>query len=116
MEEIKHVFKLPQEYSFERAGIAGKKFPISDLTNSTGVLIIDTEKGHETTIIEHECDFIYYILEGNGYFEINDKREDFIVGDLVVIPAKSKFTYKGKCKLLLINNPAFSMEQEETLN
>lgn len=110
-----HVFKTPKGYSFEKVGIKGKVFPVGEITQKTGVCLIETEKGHETTIIEHECDFIYYILEGKGYFEINDQKEDYIKGELIVIPAGSKFRYVGKLKMLLITTPAFYPEQEETL-
>lgn len=96
-------------------GIKGKRFSVADLTTKTNVCLIETESGHETTIIEHKCDFIYYVLEGEGYFEINGQKENFIKEDLIVIPTESKFTYKGKCKMLLITTPAFYPEQEETL-
>ncbi len=110
-----HVLKKPQGYSFEKVGIKGKKFSVIDITQKTGVCQIETEKGHETTIIEHICDFIYYILEGNGYFEIDGQKENCVESDLVVIPAGSKFHYVGKLKMLLITTPAFYPEQEETL-
>ncbi|MFA6090067.1 MAG: AraC family ligand binding domain-containing protein [Candidatus Woesearchaeota archaeon] len=110
-----HVLKTPIDYSFEKVGIKGKKFSVADLTTRAGVVIIKTDKGHETTLIEHECDFIYYILEGSGYFLINDQKEECTSGDLVVIPAGSKFRYVGKIKMLLISTPAFFPEQEETL-
>jgi len=66
-------------------------------------------------LFNFSSDFIYYILEGEGYFEINDQKERCIKGDLVVIPAGSKFKYIGKFKMLLITTPAFYPEQEETL-
>src|SRR3989344_4316592 len=110
-----HILKLPNNYSFEKVGIKGKIFSGADITQKTGICQIETEKGHETTIVEHKCDFIYYILEGEGYFEINDQKENCVTGDLVVIPAGSKFHYVGKLKMLLITTPAFYLEQEETL-
>lgn len=110
-----NVLQLPAAYSFEKVGIKGKKFDLTPLTSSTGVCQIETENGHETSIIEHKCDFIYYCLEGQGYFEINGTREDFETGNLVVVPAGATFTYKGKCRLLLITTPPFYPEQEETL-
>ena len=110
-----HVLKLPSDYSFEKVGIKGKKFSVADVTQKTGVCQIETQGGHETTIIEHECDFIYYILEGEGYFVIDGQNENCTNGDLVVIPAGSKFRYIGKMKMLLITTPAFYLEQEETL-
>lgn len=111
-----HVIKPPTEYDFEKAGISGKIFPIKALTEKTHFVLIETETGHEDTIIEHKCDFIYYILEGNGYFEIEGTREDCEPGDLVVIPAGRKFTYKGNLKMLLNTMPPWSEEQEEMID
>ncbi|MFZ2026405.1 MAG: hypothetical protein WAV30_03920 [Microgenomates group bacterium] len=110
-----HILKKPSTYSFEKVGIKGKKFAVAEITSKTGVCQIETENGHETMIIEHKCDFIYYILEGVGYFEIDGQKEECAEEDLVVIPADSKFRYVGKLKMLLITTPAFYPEQEETL-
>jgi mannose-6-phosphate isomerase-like protein (cupin superfamily) len=109
------VFKEPTEYSFVKVGIKGKKFIKDESGNTAGIALIETENGHQTTIIEYKCDFIYYVLEGKGFFEINDTREDFSKGDLVVVPHGAKFTYKGKAKFLLVTGPPFYPEQEETL-
>lgn len=112
---IKHNLKLPKNYSFVKVGIKGKKFPMAEITKKAGVCLIETEKGHETTIIEHKCDFAYYILKGKGYFVIDNQKESCKAGDLVVIPAGSKFRYIGKLTMLLITAPAFYPEQEETI-
>jgi mannose-6-phosphate isomerase-like protein (cupin superfamily) len=110
-----HVLKLPGDYSFEKVGIKGKKFSVAEITQKSGVCQIETEKGHETTLIEHKCDFVYYILNGEGYFVIDSQNENCTKGDLVVIPAGLKFRYVGNLKMLLITTPAFYPEQEETL-
>ena len=110
-----YVLKKPSDYSFEKVGIKGKKFSVAEITSRTGICVIETEKGHETTIIEHKCDFIYYILEGSGYFEIDGQKKDFVREDLVIVPAGSTFRYVGKCKMLLITTPPYFPEQEETL-
>lgn len=111
----KHVLRLPMDYTFEKVGIKGKKYTVADITKSTGVCHIETETGHSTTIIEHKCDFIYYILDGDGIFLIDDLKENCEQGDLIIIPAGTKFKYIGKLKMLLITTPAFYPEQEETL-
>lgn len=110
-----HVFKEPKGLSFDRVGVKGKVFPIQSLTKKLEFVLITTEKGHQTTIIEHKCDFVYYVLAGKGHFLINDKKEDCKKGDLIVIPAGTKFTYIGKLKLLLITTPPYTPEQEEVL-
>jgi mannose-6-phosphate isomerase-like protein (cupin superfamily) len=110
------VIKEPEDYSFGKFDIRGKIFPAGELTKKESFVLIETEKGHETTIRQRECDFCYYVLEGSGYFEINDNREDYGAGDLVVIPVGNKFTYKGKMKLLLNCTPPWTEAQEETIN
>lgn len=111
-----YVIKEPRKISFKKVGIRGKIFPMSNFTQSTSLVLVETEVGHETTIIEHKSDFIYYILEGNGHFVVNDVQEDFSKGDLVVIPSGTKFTYKGKFKTLLSCTPPWKEEQEETFS
>ena len=109
-----YILAEPSEYAFKKVGIQGKKF-VTDLTKHAGFAIITTENGHETTIIEKECDFIYYVIAGTGYFEINGTREAFGKGNLIVIPMGSRFTYKGRAKFLLTTAPPFRPEQEVTL-
>ena len=85
-------------------------------SSSIKASLIEAETGHETTIIEHECDFIYYILDGQGYFVVDGEKEECKIGDLVVIPAGKKFTYKGRLKMLLNVTPPWREEQEETVD
>ena len=110
-----YVIKEPAAYSFDKVGIKGKIFPFDTLTKNISYVLVETRHGHETTIIEHTSDFIYYVLEGKGYFVINNVRENCQKGDLVVIPAGKAFRYYGKLKLLLSCTPPWTIEQEETI-
>ena len=112
---MQHVFHEPEENSFNRVGIVGKVFPTAELGGRAGFVLVETKSGHETAIIEHECDFVYYVLKGSGSFIVNDIEETCSEGDLVAIPKGTKFTYKGKLKMLLATTPAWFAEQEETL-
>lgn len=110
-----YVFKEPADYSFEKVGIKGKIFAIEKLIQKVEFVLVETESGHETTIRENVCDFLYYILEGSGNFIIEGKTYPCEKGDLVVIPAGKSFTYKGSFKLLLNVTPPWQEDQEETL-
>lgn len=110
-----HIFRLPENYSFEKVGIKGKTFPSKDITDKVQFSIIETEAGHQTKIIQKECVFAYYILEGAGEFEIDGEIEKCQKGDLAIIPAGTQFTYSGKLKMLLICSPWWRPEQEITL-
>jgi len=110
------VFHSPENYSFEKVGIKGKIFDTKFLSDKIEFSVIEVEKGHETKIIEKECIFSYFILEGSGSFEIGGVSEKCTKGDLVFIPQNTAFQYMGKMKMLLVNAPWWSPEQEETLN
>lgn len=110
-----YVIKAPEQHDFEKAGVKGRIFPTKNLTDATEFVLITTDTGHATAIIEHGCTFCYFILEGSGEFVIDGMSEVCGVGDLVVIPAGHQFTYKGKLKMLLNVTPPFTPEQEETV-
>ncbi len=112
---MQHVFHPPITNSFEKVGVKGKTFDVKHLSNDIEVTLIETEKGHETKIREKECAFLYFILDGNGGFEIEDEKEECSKGDLVVIPKNTAFQYAGTMKMLLIASPWWYPEQEETL-
>jgi mannose-6-phosphate isomerase-like protein (cupin superfamily) len=111
-----YVFKIPKNFQIDKIGVRGKLFPTRDLIESAGIIRMDVEHGHETTIIERLSDFIYYILVGKGYFSINNIKETCKRGDLVIIPAGTPFTYKGKLQMLLICIPPWKEEQETTVD
>ena len=79
-------------------------------------VLVETETGHETEIIEHESTFSYYIFEGSGYFQVEDEREDCAVNVLVIILPGKRFAYKGRLKMLLVCTPPWREEQEETID
>lgn len=106
------VLHEPQQSSFEKVGIVGRMFASEYLINNSEYMIITTDIGHETYIKENQSDFVYYILEGSGYFEVNGQKEDCHSGDLVVIPRGNKFIYKGQLKMLLSCTPPWKQEQE----
>lgn len=113
--KVSHVVPEPKEISFTKFGHTGKIFPQKNLTNKASFCLINTENGLEVKIIEHQCDFIYYILKGKGYFEIDGQKENCSVGDLVIIPAGKIFTFKGNLQMFLTITPPFFPEQDETL-
>jgi Cupin domain. len=109
---MEHIFHLPGNYSFEKVGHKGTTFQSKFLTDKIEFSIIETEAGHQTKIIQKECIFAYYILEGGGSFEIGGAVENCGAGDLVIVPAGMPFTYLGKLKMLLVCSPWWYPEQE----
>lgn len=111
---MQYIFSEPSKYDFKNVnGHHGKFFGTeSALTNH---LIIECEEKLTVSLVQHESEFNYYVLEGNGYFIINDEEQAVAQGDLIVLPPNTKYTFGGKLKMLLINTPHYSPEQEETI-
>ena len=109
------VVKEPKKWDFDKIGHRGKIFPTSDLSSKGQVVVIETEKGLDVSLIQHKCDYFYYVLKGSGTFVLNDEEESCGEGDLVVVPAGSKYSFKGKLKLLLFSTPPWSQGQEEVI-
>ncbi len=110
----RYVFSEPNSFDFDIDGHRGKFFK----TNSplTQHLIIEVDDRLRIAYKEQEAEYNYYILKGEGIFLLDD--EEFVVrdGDLISIPPKTKFSYKGRMKMLLINTPHYSKEKEDRIN
>jgi mannose-6-phosphate isomerase-like protein (cupin superfamily) len=109
---MKYVFHEPNDYKFRDVnGHHGKSFGTD--SPKTNHLIIECDDKLSVSLIQRESEFNYYIIKGDGYFVINEDRSAVKTGDLVVIPPGTKYTFGGKLKMLLINTPHWSKEQEE---
>ena len=107
--------KEPKEWNFDKIGHKGKVFPTTDLSSRGQVVLMESEKGLDVSLIQNECDYFYYVIKGSGTFVIEGKEEICEEGDLVVVPAGSKYTFKGKLRLLLFSTPPWSEDQEEVV-
>lgn len=109
---MQYIFPGPSEYSFkDRNGHDGKSFG----TNSeiSGHLIIECTDKLTVTYTQNEVEFNYYVIAGDGYFILNDDKQSVSTGDLIVIPPKTKYTFGGQLKMLLINTLEWSADQEK---
>ncbi len=112
---MQYVFPEPEEYAFRDVnGHHGKFFG----TNSpkTNHLIIECDDRLTVSLIQHKSEFNYYILEGEGYFILGGAQQLVKQGSLVVIPPGTKYRFGGRLKMLLINTPHWSKEQEEVVD
>lgn len=56
--------------------------------------------------------FIYYILQGNGVFVLNDEQVTVKQGDIVSIPPNTRIHYFGKMEFTLTVTPRWKAENE----
>jgi mannose-6-phosphate isomerase-like protein (cupin superfamily) len=58
-------------------------------------------------------DLVYFVLEGNGKFLIEDKEFCVKKGDLIFIPKNTKYKDSGKLTLLAVSSPRFDRDKRE---
>ena len=102
---MKFIHEISSKPSFSQKGFDGYNFPIGN--KEIEIDFIDAKQGHDTYLISKKCTHIYYILEGEGVFDIAEEKYAVEAGMLVEIPLNIEFSYTGKMKLLLIMNPPF---------
>lgn len=111
---MQYIYHEPSEYGFQNQdGHSAKFFPTE--SPYTKHLIIECDEKLTVSLVQHESEFDYYVLEGTGYFMINDEKQMVAKGDLIVLPPGTKYTFVGRLKMLLINAPKWTPEQEEVI-
>jgi len=110
---MQYIFHEPEGYGFkDRDGHDGKFFGTGSPT--TQHMIIECTNKLTVSLTQLKTEFNYYVIEGSGYFELNGIRHEVSKSDLVVIPPGTKYTFGGGLKMLLINTPKWSADQEKT--
>ena len=109
---MSYILTLPSLPSFTLKGMKGYQFQ-SLRNKELDIYILDIEKGHDTFIISKNITRIYYILEGRGYFTIENQKYDVEPGMLVEVPPNIEYSYSGAMKIVLISNPRWFKGNEE---
>lgn len=71
------------------------------------VYFVDVSKGHDHYLISKKITHTYYILQGQGTFDIDGKVYKVKTGNLIEALPKVEYTYSGKMKMLLIMTSPF---------
>ena len=66
-------------------------------------------------ILEHDCNFVIYVIKGKGKIYAGDKIFDVKVNDVVFVPKENKFAAEGNMEYITVDSPAFYMEQSEEI-
>jgi len=67
-------------------------------------------------VIEHDCQFIIYVIKGNGKIYAGGEIFDVKAGDAVYVPAENKFAAEGQnFEYITVETPAWYPEQAEVV-
>src|SRR5215471_18527418 len=107
-----YVLRAPSSPSFEGKGFRGFRFdPLRN--QELEIHFVDVTRGHDTFLISRKATRIYYVLDGKGYFTIEDQKYGVEPGVLVEVPPNVEYSYSGAMKLLLIGNPRWFKGNDE---
>jgi len=80
--------------------------------DNCGIVMVNTEEGHNQEFYDIKSTFTYIIIDGTGKFFLDDEPVSVDKGDIISIQPNTRIYYKGKLKMLLITNPAWKPENE----
>ena len=115
--DMSYVLSASSSPSFVLTGLKGYEFgPLKD--PDFAVHLVKVHKGHDTFIVSKALTRIYYIVEGEGHFRINDQNYDVARGQLVEVPPGVEYSYSGSMEILLVSYPRWfeGNEQETRIN
>ena len=106
----KYIKNLNKEYTFSKNGVS-VILPNTE-NKDISICFVDVDEKRETYCMLDKSTMFYYILEGEGIFEISGEEINVTKGDLIEIPCKNKYTYSGKLRMLEVQNNPF--DENET--
>jgi len=70
----------------------------------------------ERRIVNHQCDELVYVFEGEGKIILNHEEHNLSSGDVVLIEAGEIYFWEGNMKLFISCRPAWSPEQHQVVD
>ena len=102
-------FTLKNSIKFSWDGWSGWAYNSKEDFKNARAIYVEVEKrwgkGKTTT-----SDRVYYIIDGEGVFEVREKKFSVKKGDVIIVPKNTVYDYwtvKGKLKLFCVHVPAF---------
>lgn len=100
------LIKGNQIEEIDRGFIKVKKLLNEDDIINLSVSIVKID-GINKRIINPKSDAVYFVIEGNGFFNIDGEEIVVEKGDLVFIKKGSAYFDRGKLTMLAINSPRY---------
>jgi mannose-6-phosphate isomerase-like protein (cupin superfamily) len=105
-------YKLIKNEDIEKKEKLGLNLSVFPNVGDCGVVLENTEEGHNSEFYNTKSTFTYIVLDGNGSFFLNDEELLVAKGDCLSISPNTRIYFRGKLKMILITNPAWRQEDE----
>lgn len=89
------------------------EYALSDEEVSGAVVKVRGRYPESGYAMNNACKELAYILEGQGKIDMSGRKEDFVVGDMMLIDRGEKYFWEGDFSALLCSVPAWKADQYE---
>lgn len=107
-------FQLKNAHQFKWKGLRGWAYNSKeDFPNASGAYF-EVAKSHGKVKTTYS-DRVYYVIDGQGEFVINNKKFSVTKSDVIIVPKNTPYDYKtkgGVMKLFLVHIPAYDPDHE----
>ncbi|MEK6967362.1 MAG: hypothetical protein AABX51_01900 [Nanoarchaeota archaeon] len=105
------LYKLKDAKKVERQGFTAFKYNSKADLPEMNAIFVDCHDSHEKCSVKNSFR-LYFVIDGTGEFLVGEEKFSVEKNDVVIIPPKTAYAYKGKMKLFEANAPATSSEDE----
>lgn len=109
---MKFILKNASEFGWE--GLKGWAYNTKEDFSRASAAYFEITGSHGKTTAT-ESDRIYYIIDGEGEFEINNEIIHVVKSDVCILPKNIEYNYRalnGVLKMLLVHTPAYDQDKE----
>ncbi len=99
---------------FDRSDFNGRVYLKGEDGKGFNALLVECLTRHYKTKLKNAVR-VYFVIEGNGTFTINNKKDTAIPYDLFIISDGDVYEYEGKMKMFEFNVPATNSSNEDKL-
>lgn len=111
----------PEKYTFKdvrKINLGTKtifKYPTSTKTMDVARMVVKGRhpEGKNKFVIEHDCSFAIYVINGKGKVYAGDQIYMIKPRDVVFVPKENKFAVEGNMEYITFDSPVFYVEQSE---
>jgi mannose-6-phosphate isomerase-like protein (cupin superfamily)/SAM-dependent methyltransferase len=107
---MRYTHSFPSIRSFDGKGLFGYTF--GPLQQDVDVYYVEVNGGHDTFMVSRKIARIYYVLEGDGFFTIENHKYNVSSGMLVEVPPKVEYSYSGRMKLVVFATPKWFVDND----
>ncbi len=105
------LFQLKNAFKVKRPGFTASVYNSKSKLSVLNTVYVDCFGAHEKVFVK-KSHRLYFVMQGSGTFIVGKKTYKVKSLDVVVIPPKTPYSYKGKMKLFEANFPATGAEDE----